>query len=122
MLNLTMTRLRTAAWDLTVTQGSNPPVVVDLTGKVLWFFAKFSISDPDSKAAVRKNSTTVGGITVTDAVNGLATLTLDPADTDRIPLKASTQLMCDLVLIDGINKYELDTGTLTIVGNIDVPR
>lgn len=121
MLNLTMTRLRTASWALTVVQDI-PPVPVDLTGKVLWFFAKLNIADIDTDAIVRKNSSGVSGIVITDIPGGLATLTLSPSDTARVALQTSVSLFCSLVLVDGASVYELDTGTLTIAGNVDFPR
>ncbi len=115
-----MTRLRTASWLLTVTE-SDGTTPIDLSGKTLWFFAKERLSDPDNRAAVRKNSSTIGGIVVTDSSNGLATLTIDPADTNGLPLKTSIVLLCESILVDGPNRYELDAGQLTVLGNVGVP-
>ncbi len=114
-----MTRLRTASWALTITQvdGVTP---IDLANKVLWFFAKEHLNDQDSKAAVRKNSPS-GGITVTDHTNGLAILTINPQDTVNLILKTAVSLICEVVLVDGTNRYQLDAGTLTVLGNASIP-
>lgn len=115
-----MTRLRTATWALAVTQvdGVTP---LDLSGKTLWFFAKNYLTDSDAAAVIRKNSGGVGGITITNAALGLATLEIDPADTSGVLLKTIFSLICEFVLIDGANRYELDSGKITIQGNISVP-
>lgn len=118
MLAMTMTRLRTASWTLAITQvdGATP---IDLTNKVIWFFAKEHLNDPDNKAIIRKSSGS--GIVTTDALGGLATLTVDPKDTTDLALKSAILLLCECVLVDGPNRYQLDAGTLTVLGNVSVP-
>lgn len=95
---------------LVVTRSSGP---VNLTGAALTFTAKRKINDADIDAIAQK---TIGaGITVTDAVNGEAVITLPPADTDAFT--RDTTLQCDVQMI------ELD-GTITTIadGTIEVTR
>lgn len=124
MVSLSMTRLRTASWALTVTQIDTVTPLPLSGGKVLWFFAKKYLTDHDNASVIRKNSASVGGITVTDAPNGLATLQIDPADTDAVRSGGQGQMIfpCEFVLIDGSNRYELDTGTIAIGPNVSVPE
>lgn len=58
-------------------------VPVNLTGSKLWFTAKNKVSDTDVQAVIRKGTanTTLSGVDITDAPNGEALITLQPADT-----------------------------------------
>lgn len=83
---LTMTRGDTANFAVTVTDGAGAPL--NLTGLVL----TFTVAASSQSAVITK---TIGaGITVTDALGGLATVTISPADTDGLEDRA--ELFWDL--------------------------
>lgn len=112
--NLTMIRGDTVPINLTIT---NAQGAVDLTGCELWFSAKKSVADPDPPI-IAKSSGVLGGIQVTDAAGGLATVTLDPADTSAFT--ADTQLLTyDVQLKDGAgNITTVASGYLTITADV----
>jgi len=74
-----------ASFDVTVTLSGSP---VNLNDYLAFWTVKGKLTDPDSKAFIRKNSdvqpdidTGIGGITVTDAAAGDFTVTLYHNDT-----------------------------------------
>lgn len=74
-----------ASFEIEVTLGGS---AVNLTDYLAFWTVKGKLTDPDSKAYIRKNSddapnlgTGVGGITVTDAAGGKMTVTLYHNDT-----------------------------------------
>lgn len=89
-------------------------VDVDLTSVFLWFTAKLSLEDGDDTAILRK-TTGGGGITITDAAHGGATVTLAPADTLNIPGKQGLSLFWDLQSRSNSGLIAtLDQGTMVI--------
>ena len=75
MIDLTITRGDERTLSVAVLNPNGTPA--NLTGKrVLWAAKRHP-----SETAVVSKSSTAGGITVTDAANGLATVTILPADT-----------------------------------------
>jgi hypothetical protein len=74
MNNLAMTSGDTRELALTVTRVGE---AVDLTGAELWFLAK-------GPTTTISKGTTAGGIAVTDAEGGLATITISPSDTEAM--------------------------------------
>lgn len=88
----------------------------NITGWALWFTGKLAIADADV-AAVFQRTVAGGGITITNAVGGLATVTLVPANTDS--LTQDTTLFCDLQGKDGSGKiYTLATGKLVVQAEV----
>ena len=82
---VTIYRGDAASFDISVTLAGSP---VDLDDYLAFWTVKGKLTDPDSKAFIRKNSDTlpnlssgVGGITVTDASGGDMTVTLYHNDT-----------------------------------------
>lgn len=63
---------------LTITQSDGS--VFDLTGTTVNFYIKPSAMTPDSDSRVVLLSTTTGGVTVTDAKNGLVTVSIPHAN------------------------------------------
>lgn len=114
-LALRMERNRTAVWDLTFTKDG---VALPLTdNRVVWFGAKLAFTDSNADAIVLKNSDDLGGIEITDAANGLARLTIDPADTDDVSKKKiAIELKCEFTVRDGdiIDTPDGGRGTLTV--------
>jgi hypothetical protein len=77
-----------ATFDVTVTLND---VAVDLDDYLAFWTVKGKLTDPDSKAYIRKNSDTspdpasgVGGITITDAAAGEMTVVLYHKDTRNL--------------------------------------
>lgn len=86
MSELVAVRGRKREWDVTVTRPTTPVQAVNLTGATLWFTVKYSPTDSDSDAVIRKVSSSGGGIAIVSAAAGTATITLEPVDTQGITL------------------------------------
>jgi hypothetical protein len=64
------------------TDGVSP---LNITGNLgIWFTAKHSSLDEAEDAVIAKTSNPAAGVTVTDAVNGLATVAITPVDTEDL--------------------------------------
>ena len=113
-LSLSMTRDKTAVFYLTVVEydGVTPQ---NLTGSTLYFHAATS-----QGFYINKNSPS-DGIVVTDATGGLATLTIDPADTTDLAENGNYAMPCELTLVNGGATYELNRGTLRVLPNVGTP-
>ncbi len=91
---------------------------VNLAGAKLWITAKFNLEDTDDNA-VFQASTTSGGIVITDAAAGKASIAV-PA-TATIALTADeSRLFYDIQLDSAGRIYTLERGTLIV--NADVTR
>lgn len=102
--------------DLAVTKSGNP---VNLTGATLRFTAKLDKADPDADAVIAKVSTDSSQIEITDAVNGLATVHILPADT--FDLEDVSVLFYDAQVVDGTGAvYTLAEGKIKVI--LDVTR
>jgi hypothetical protein len=88
----------------------------DLTSWSLWFTGKLDIGDADVAAVFQY--TIGGGITITNAAGGLATIAIDGDDT-AVLTDASTVLWCDLQGKDGSGKVAtLATGKITVEAEV----
>lgn len=115
-LALSMVRGKTGLFFLSVFQqdGVTPQ---NLAGSQLWFHAAFS----DYSLVIDKFSPS-GGIIVTNAAAGLATLTLDPADTTGLPINGDYVMRCELIdVAPSAAVYLLNRGTLTVSTNVGTP-
>lgn len=112
-LALAMTRSKTAVFFLTVTQYDGSVQI--LTGLTLYFHALVD------GVHVNKDSGS-NGIVITDALGGLATLTIDPVDTEDVGDGVSVG-SCELTLVDPADgaRYELNSGTLKVTANVGTP-
>jgi hypothetical protein len=100
----------TANMDFAISVGG---VAQNITGWLIWFTAKRRVADPDA-AAVIQHSTAAGGVTITNAVGGLGTVTLSPADTAGLP-EQRLKLFADLQGKDGGgNLWTLSKGQIII--------
>lgn len=115
MSRLRMIRGDTFSFSATVTDSNG---VVNLTGKSLIFTLKTAYSDADVNAIAQKKSST-GGIVITDAPNGLATITLLPADTRTLGDEFQV-LVWDLQLIDGSNVYTVASGRMEVTPDVTI--
>lgn len=79
---LEMVQTSTKVYTIPVKRKDGTPF--DLTGSTIYFTAKESPDDLDANAVFQKS--TAGGIVITDAPNGIAQVTIDPADTTSLKL------------------------------------
>jgi hypothetical protein len=79
--------------------------VINLTDATVWFTAKRSPADTDADAIFQLNSAGLG-ITIDDEENGLATATIDPADTSDLSATLYT-------LVYGVQVVESDGTVIT---------
>lgn len=116
--NLTMTRGDTLELDLTVFLGDGV-TPLNLTGAKLWSTIKHDYDDADEDAVSQVSSTggsvpVGGGVTITDAVNGLANVKHSPLATSG--LDASVQkLVYDVQLKDSLGRvFTIAEGVITV--------
>ena len=85
--------------------------LANITGATIKFMAKLSDSDLDSAATISKTGS------VTDGLNGLASVTLAASDTNSI---SQRQLMCECVakLADGTTYIGAGVDTLNLKANL----
>lgn len=72
---------------------------LDLTGIHFWFTAKLAYSDADVAAIVRLDNAMLGGISILDAINGLAQIDIPAASTAGLS-DAVTKLFYDIQVRD----------------------
>lgn len=116
MSQLSMVRGDTLIFDVAVVDKAGAPV--NITGKTLIFTVKARYSDADN-AAIAQKKTPSSGITITNGAGGLATVTLQPADTRNLTDQWQT-LVWDLQLVDGTNVYTVASGTLQVTPDVTV--
>jgi hypothetical protein len=65
----------------------------------------------------------LNGIVITDAEGGLATLTIDPADTESLGAAGVFGMPCEFTLTNGspLGTLELATGNLTVNPSVGTP-
>lgn len=103
---------RTAVIDLTITADGTP---VNLSGKVLKFSVKNDYKDADP--IIVKDTT--DGITIINAENGEARITLQTTDTDQLSNREYIAVY-DVHLIDGTADYQILDGRLIVHPTIGV--
>lgn len=102
----------TRVLDLTATTPADLPY--NLTGVDLSFTVKRGFDDDDADAVITK---TVGsGISLTDAAGGMASITLDAADTSG--LRPGAPLVYDIQAIDNDEVVTLDSGELRVMPDV----
>jgi hypothetical protein len=119
-LSLQAFRGDTNIYDLTATRtvaGVTSPV--PLTGASIWFTAKRKLADADVNAVIRKGNGPTGfsGITVTDASNGLATLTILPADSASLEA-GDVRLYCDVQVKEADGTTSTTKGHITFAADV----
>lgn len=113
---LSMVRGDTFSFNVTITDSTN--LAVSLVGKTLIFTLKKALSDSDANAVAQKRSPS-SGITITNASQGKATVTISPADT-RTLTDVWQALVWDLQMVDGTNVYTVASGTMTVSPDVTV--
>ena len=114
-LALSMTRMKTGVFTITVTQADGS-TAQDLTGSTLYFHA----ATEDGAFDLTKSSPS-SGITITSASLGLASLQIDPADTESLSATGSYSIPCELTMVSGSNRYEVASGALVVTPNVGTP-
>jgi hypothetical protein len=113
-IRMSIFRAKSAIYYLEVERADGSPF--DLSGSVIYYHAsngdftldKFSPSD---------------GIVVTNAAEGLATLTIDPADTESLGAAGVFGMPCEFTLTGGspAGTLELASGNLTVSPSVGTP-
>ena len=113
-----MTRGDSRSFALTLTDGAGAPL--DLTDAALTFTAKRNLDDEDEDAVILK--TDGAGIEVAvDPTDGLATLTIDPEDTED--LAHSIVLYWDLQVEDAVGGVQTPlSGRLSVKADVTRSR
>ena len=101
----------TKSWEITATDENDDPV--DLTGKTLLFMAKRKYADLDTAAIF--TLTNAAGITA-PGENGdnTAIIKISPDDTEALTRSTTTALRYQLLLVDGTDRFELQSGVLSV--------
>lgn len=82
----------------------------------MWFSLKRSLADADEDALVSK--TLIDGILIVDAVEGLATVVIDPEDTEALGAPA-LGLYWDVQVKDASNSvYTIARGTMNVLADV----
>ena len=121
VISLSIIRGKTAIYYIDFLNADGTPF--PLTGAVLYFYAS------NGSFAINKSSLIGGspainqGIVITDVANGLATLTILPADTMTLGAQGTYGMPCELTMTGGSPAGTLDmaTGNLTISPNVGIP-
>jgi hypothetical protein len=102
----------------TITCSDDEGGVLDITGGQLWFTGKNNPTDTDADAVFQHYSPD-HGIVLTDAANGIATITMDEADTAGLP--GDTTLWWDVQCVDALgNVQTLARSVMLILTDITV--
>jgi len=89
----------------------------DITGWSLWMTGKLNVDDADA-AALFTRTVANGGIVVTSATGGLATITLLPANTSALT-DASTDVLIDVQGKSGTGRVStLKSGKLVVKADL----
>lgn len=83
MSEINIYRGDTTSLNLAITSGTSSSAK-DLTDSTLFFTVKQKKSDSDDLAAIKKQTPTASGINITDATNGLATISLSSDETSEL--------------------------------------
>lgn len=115
MAERTMYRGDTFVLDAQVKKDGVP---VNITGWKVWFTAKRTYVEPDNVAVMRHDSDALGGVTITDAVNGKVRVVTSPNATAGFP-DGPVKLVYDLQTKDLANNiFTVETGTLTVLPDV----
>ena len=112
--------------DLTTGELSSHPVMQlppgsvpqDLTGFRIWFTAKTTYVDPDLRAVAQLDNLAIGGVTVTNAVQGIAIVNMPAIKTAGFP-DAAVMLYYDIQTKDGAGNIKTtENGSVTVFPDV----
>ena len=101
---MNVTRARTAIFNLAFTQSGVPLNILGMT-------VKFAVTDFIGNNPLILKDSAGNGIVVTDATNGLATLTISVSDTELLSDQPSLSLIFELILINGSQRLSCQNGS-----------
>lgn len=112
-LQLTMVRGDTYSFNIAITQDGDP---FNLTGYTLTMTTKWNVRDTGN---VFQLTSPASGIVITDAVNGLATVTVSPSHTSSLPPHV-VDLRYDIQASSGSTIYTPIRGILRVLPDVTV--
>ncbi len=118
---MSIVRAKTAIYYIFVEDSTGVPI--DLTGSVMYFHASNGSFVLDKSTLIGGSPAVVQGIVYSDPTLGLATLTIDPADTQDLGAQGVFGMPCEFTLTGGspAGTLELATGNLTISPSVGTP-
>ncbi len=118
---MSIVRAKTAIYYIDVLQADGSPF--DLTGTVMYFHASNGSFVIDKSSMLGGSPAVIQGIFFSNAAMGLATLTIDPADTESLGSQGVFGMPCEFTLTGGspAGTLELATGNLTISPSVGTP-
>ncbi len=120
-VRMSIVRAKTAIYYIDVQNSDGTPF--DLTAVVMYYHASNGSFVIDKDSTISGSPATNQGIVFSDASLGLATLTIDPADTIDLGSAGVFGMPCEFTLTGGspAGTLELATGNLTISPNVGTP-
>jgi len=120
-VRMSIVRAKTAIYYIDVLYPDGTPY--DLTGSVMYFHASNGSFVIDKSTLSAGSPAVVQGIVFSNPVLGLATLTIDPADTQDLGSAGVFGMPCEFTLTGGspAGTLELATGNLTISPSVGAP-
>ena len=114
MTTLEMFRGDNKTINLRFTKGG---VVQDITNWMIFFTAKRYISDTDAQAIMRKNNISMSDVLITNGSQGLATVSIFPADTSSLEY-SELALTCDVQARDTSGKVSTTGFNLIVLPDV----
>jgi hypothetical protein len=120
-VRMSIVRAKTAIYYIDVQDINGLPY--NLTGSVMYFHASNGSFTIDKSTLIGGSPAVVQGIVYSNPLLGLATLTIDPADTSSLGSAGVFGMPCEFTLTGGspAGTLELATGNLTISPNVGTP-
>ncbi len=120
-IRMSIVRAKSAIYFIDVLYPDGTPY--DLTGSVMYYHASNGGFVIDKSTLTGGSPAVVQGIVYTDASSGLATLTIDPEDTESLGAQGVFGMPCEFTLTGGspAGTLELATGNLAISPSVGTP-
>ncbi len=121
VIRMSIVRAKTAIYYIDVVDLNGIPF--DLTGSVMYYHASNGSFTLDKNSTVAGSPAVNQGIVISSGMLGLATLTIDPEDTESLGASGVFGMPCEFTLLNSspAGTLELATGNLTISPNVGTP-
>ncbi len=121
VIRMSIVRMKSAIYFIDVQNTDGTPY--DLTGSVMYYHASNGSFVIDKSSLIAGSPAVLQGITISDPTLGLATLVIDPADTESLGAQGVFGMPCEFTLTGGspAGTLELARGNLTISPNVGTP-
>ena len=121
LIRMSIVRAKSAIYYIDVNRTDGTPF--DLTDAIMYFYASNGDFSLSKSSVVSGSPATSQGIIFSDSVLGLATLTIDPADTESLGSAGVFGMPCEFTLVSSrpAGTLELATGNLTVTPNVGTP-